>query len=105
VTAESFAKWKADRKAKERMAEDTAAKKKAEDLKKFKAGIKTGVTLSGKDLFDFNPEWANEGEEEDAMEVYQRQESDGEEPSIGTSMVQDSELFESQFEGLESDQD
>lgn len=42
--------------------------------------MKSGMTFSGKELFDFNPEWAGDGEEDDgAMDAsaYMR-ENDGE---------------------------
>ncbi|KAI9094600.1 hypothetical protein DFS34DRAFT_566546, partial [Phlyctochytrium arcticum] len=71
VTAESFAKWKKERK--EREAADMAAegKRKKEAYDKLKAGMKSGMTFSGRELFDFNPEWAvDEDEDEGAIDVY-----------------------------------
>ena len=72
VTSESFAKWRAERNDREMLAEEAAAKKKQDDFKKMKAGMKTGVTFSGKDLFDFNPEWAggDADGEDNAMDEY-----------------------------------
>ncbi|KAJ3041078.1 hypothetical protein HDV00_009978 [Rhizophlyctis rosea] len=80
VTAESFAKWKADRKAREAEVAKDAAKAKQEAYDKMKAGMKSGMAFSGRELFDFNPDWA-EGDMDDdegAMDVYVREESDQE---------------------------
>lgn len=71
VTAESFAEWKKSRKDRDALLESEAQKKKSEEYKRYKAGMKTGMTFSGKELFDFNPEWANALEEDDAMDNYQ----------------------------------
>ncbi|KAI8839946.1 hypothetical protein BC829DRAFT_403525 [Chytridium lagenaria] len=79
ITDESFAKWKKERKA--RLAEEEAkrAKEKADAFKKFKAGVKSGMAFSGKELFDFNPELANNYDDDDgAMDLYIRDESDHE---------------------------
>ena len=66
VTAESFAKWKQERVEKrERQMNDTR-KAKAEAMAKMKQGLKnTGMVFSGRDMFEFNPDWANDGEEGD----------------------------------------
>lgn len=53
-------------------------KKKQEEYKKMRAGMKTGMTFSGKELFDFNPEWAQDGEDDGAMDGYDRDGSDHE---------------------------
>ena len=110
VTAESFAKWKAERKARE--ASDLAAnlKKKQEEYKKMRAGMRTGMAFSGKELFDFNPEMAKDGDEDDgAMEGYEREisendELDGQEEKIKVWEVQEValEMFED-LDGLEGD--
>jgi DRG Family Regulatory Proteins, Tma46 len=78
VTAESFAVWKAQRNEREEMEESMAKKKKAEEFKKMKAGMKSGVAFSGKDLFDFNPQWAQDQDDLDAVDEYERQASDEE---------------------------
>ncbi|KAJ3295355.1 hypothetical protein HK104_002772 [Borealophlyctis nickersoniae] len=83
VNAETFAKWKADRKAREALEKSEASKKKKEAFDKMKAGMKSGMSFSGRELFDFNPEWAGEGDDDDAMDVYVREESDGEEGVSG----------------------
>ena len=57
VTAETFAKWKKERKEREANAEAEQSKKKQEEYKKMRAGMKSGMTFSGKELFDFNPDW------------------------------------------------
>ena len=66
VTAESFAKWKQERVEKrERQMNDTR-KAKAEAMAKMQQGLKnTGMVFSGRDMFEFNPDWANDGEEGD----------------------------------------
>ena len=80
VTAESFAKWKKERKEREKETADENARQKADAFKKMKAGLKSGMIFSGKELFDFNPDWAVDGGEDDnAMESYERQDSDHEE--------------------------
>ncbi|KAJ3071587.1 hypothetical protein HK102_006404 [Quaeritorhiza haematococci] len=79
VTYESFEKWKKERKAKQATEQEAAAKKKAEAYKQFRSGMKTGLAFSGRELFDFNPEWANDGDDEEgAMDVYVRDENDSE---------------------------
>ena len=78
VTAESFAEWKKSRKDRDALVESEAQKKKSEEYKRLKAGMKTGMTFSGKELFDFNPEWADAIEEDGAMDKYEVQ-SDSEE--------------------------
>ena len=105
MTAESFAKWKADRKSKETQELEELAKKKASEFQRMKAGMKTGMVFSGKDLFDFNPEWADHGDDE-AMETYERQESDHEENEVLAKQEKpvDQDLFgDDQLEGLDSE--
>lgn len=37
---------------------------------KLKAGIKSGIRVSGKDMFDFNPHWAIDADgEENALDI------------------------------------
>ncbi len=81
ITEATFKKWKQDRKAKQAEEEAKLAKEKQEAFKKFRAGVKSGMAFSGKELFDFNPELAKaaDGEDEDgAMDVYEREDSDHE---------------------------
>ncbi|KAI8618844.1 hypothetical protein BC830DRAFT_1061015 [Chytriomyces sp. MP71] len=80
ITDETFAKWKADRKAKQTEDDDKKAKDKAEAFKKLRSGLKSGMAFSGKELFDFNPDWAVAGDEEEdgAMDFYEREDSDHE---------------------------
>ncbi|KND04459.1 uncharacterized protein SPPG_00188 [Spizellomyces punctatus DAOM BR117] len=77
VTAESFAAWKADRKAREKAEAEAQSKKKKDAYDKYKAGMKSGMTFSGRELFDFNPEWAigDQDDEDGAMEEYLRDDS------------------------------
>jgi len=77
VTLESFMMWK-----KRKLQEKKQAAKKEQDkkLKEFKAGNKIG--LSGRDMFTFNPELANEMsayDEGDEYVSYSRDESNTEE--------------------------
>ncbi|KAI8994305.1 hypothetical protein BC832DRAFT_424947 [Gaertneriomyces semiglobifer] len=88
VTAESFAKWKAERKAREDAETSETTKKKKEAYEKHRAGMKSGMAFSGKELFDFNPDWAHDSDEDEgAMEAYEREESDSEDakPAAGPS--------------------
>jgi hypothetical protein len=103
-------------------------KKKQEEYKKMRAGMKSGMTFSGKELFDFNPDWAKGGDDEDgAMDVYGREEPDnaqenGEESSAEALLAAGVEkikvwddkpdvevsldVFENEeFEGLDDDED
>lgn len=71
--------------------EQDAAKKKSEAFKKMKAGMKVGMAFSGKDLFDFNPEWADAGDD-NAMDYYEREGSDNEaelNAEAGSSLLPD----------------
>lgn len=66
-------------------------------MARMKAGQKTGMKFSGKDMFDFNPDWANEGDD-DAMDEYIIQEQDDEmEISRGVSAAS--------LEDIQDDQD
>lgn len=75
MTWESFTKWKSDRKARQRADEDAELKRKEEAYKQYKSG-KAGMQFSGRELFDFNPEWADAGDADDAMDVYEREPSE-----------------------------
>jgi hypothetical protein len=117
VTFETFKKWKEDRKSKQKAEEEAERKKKEEAYKQYKSG-KAGMQFSGRELFDFNPEWAAAGDDE-AMEIYEREPSehgDDETPSseplydpsagAGPSQVPVSEeLFEEDLEGLDIEDD
>ena len=73
MNAETFAQWKKDRVTREELELSSQARKKQEAFNKMKAGMKTGMAFSGKDLFDFNPDWAaDQGDDDDAMEFYER---------------------------------
>lgn len=85
VTAESFAVWKAQRNERDALLEEENKKKKQDEFKKMKAGLKTGVLFSGKDLFDFNPEWAKDQDDMDAVDEYERQGSDDEGAKAGSN--------------------
>ncbi|KAJ3218215.1 hypothetical protein HK099_005158 [Clydaea vesicula] len=128
ITEESFMKWKAERKRRQKAEDDLAMKKKSEAI--HKVG-KAGLSFSGKELFDFNPDWAQGGfDEEDAMDIKIRgsDEEDNEEEdeiskgindlklkgqnSIGNSWEVidsnniDEDLFEEEdLEGLDDDDD
>ncbi|KAI8820960.1 uncharacterized protein EV422DRAFT_47391 [Fimicolochytrium jonesii] len=112
VTATSFAAWKADRKQREAAEQESESKRKKEAYDKYKAGMKTGMAFSGKELFDFNPDWAVGDEDEDAMDEYIRGESDHEEENAAAASPSadadaavgvDENLFEEEMEGLEDD--
>ena len=118
ITYESFMKWKQERKTRQAAEADAATKAKAEAYKAFKAGSKTGMAFSGKELFDFNPDWAKGGEDEEgAIDDYTREEYEEEqpeEPSDDQTLPEietleivendvDDELFDD-LEGLEDDE-
>jgi len=85
VTAESFAAWKADRKA--RATADEKARVRAREVE-YRAGRLAGM-VSGRDLFVFNPDIFKDDEE--AMEVdYSKRE---EQEVGGEDMVNDASLF------------
>ena len=76
VTLESFTEWKKHRLDK-REAEETVKRKLKE--KQFQAGKSQG--MSGRDLFEFNPDWAEDSEEEDDyfdLSEYNREEAEKE---------------------------
>ncbi|KAJ3103403.1 hypothetical protein HDU96_009287 [Phlyctochytrium bullatum] len=89
INEESFAKWKRERKERAAAEEAKKAKEKAEAYKKFRAGVKSGMAFSGKELFEFNPELAKDDMDDDgAMDFYVRDdESDHEQenndPALG----------------------
>lgn len=100
VTAESFAKWKADRK--ERQELETLAKERSKE-----ADIRAGklLNLSGRDLFTYNPEIyaISEGEDEgeEALDVGQHT-KDSEEEDVD---IQDESVFlDEELENLEIDE-
>ncbi|KAI9207463.1 translation machinery-associated protein 46 [Polychytrium aggregatum] len=78
VTYESFQKWKEERKARLKAEEDDALRKRMDAFKQLKSGGKPSMQFSGRELFEFNPEMANTGDDEDAMDEYVRDESDHE---------------------------
>lgn len=66
VTAASFAKWKLERTLKREALELTQRKAKQDAMSKMKQGLKnTGMVFSGRDMFEFNPDWAHAGDEDD----------------------------------------
>ena len=66
VTAATFAAWKKDRVAKKEKQERETRSAKADAMAKLKAGLKnTGMVFSGRDMFEFNPQWAAAGDDED----------------------------------------
>lgn len=75
VTAETFLKWKADRKAK---AEAETRQREREKEAQIKAGKM--LHISGRDLFMYNPEMFAEGDDDEAMDVdyTRREEEEGE---------------------------
>ncbi|KAH6575922.1 hypothetical protein BASA61_004806 [Batrachochytrium salamandrivorans] len=101
VTADSFAKWKAERKEREKRENDELMKNKMEEFKKMKAGMKTGMSFSGKELFDFNPEGMQaDGDDEDAVDDYDGYYGRGGEDEGTVEVAED--LF-ADVDGLEDD--
>lgn len=88
LTLESFLQWK-KRKIEERKSK--LAKEEAEKKAEFKAGRNVG--LSGRDMFTFNPELAQDNAYDDgevAYELYQRE--DDEEEGSGTTQIREIRL-------------
>ncbi|KAI9350496.1 hypothetical protein DFJ73DRAFT_776728 [Zopfochytrium polystomum] len=83
ITDATFAAWKESRKARQQQEQEALAKEKLEAFKKQRAGMRTGMALSGRELFDFNPELAkaDAGDEDGAMEFYEREDQDDEQPA------------------------
>lgn len=80
VTLESFLAWK-KRKIMER--KDKQAKEEEKKLKDFKSGRQFGI--SGREMFSFNPELANDGEMEDgdiAFDSYTRDDDNDDDLTI-----------------------
>ncbi|KAJ3329987.1 hypothetical protein HDU76_006715 [Blyttiomyces sp. JEL0837] len=90
INDETFKKWKADRKARQKEEDEKLAKEKQDAFKKFRSGMKTGMSFSGKELFDFNPELARDlegGDEDGAMDFYERDgESDHDDDQVATAV-------------------
>lgn len=95
VTAESFAKWKADRKAKQ-AAEDSKKSKSRE------AEIRAGrlANMSGRDLFTYQPDLFAVDDDEEAMEVdyTKREDTDQEDNAVDASVFLDESLENLQIE-------
>ena len=96
VTAETFKQWKAARQQREELLLQKELLQKQDEFKKMKAGIKTGMTFSGRELFDFNPALNADDDELDAMDVYDRQDS----PSIDDVTVSHELFALEDLEGL-----
>jgi hypothetical protein len=105
VTAESFAKWKADRKAKAEAEERQREKEKENQIKAGKM-----LHVSGRDLFMYNPDMFMAGDDDEAMDVdYTRREEDGDDDDDDEGFVvenvDESAFLEEDFENLEIEDD
>jgi ssDNA-binding Zn-finger/Zn-ribbon topoisomerase 1 len=88
VTAESFAKWKEDRKAKQVAEEKAAAKKREAEIKSGRYNL-----LSGRDLFTYQPDLFTGGDDDEAMDVdYTQREEEQEEQPVNASVFLDESL-------------
>lgn len=98
VTAESFAKWKLDRKAKQEAEEKALAKKKEAEVKSGRFNM-----ISGRELFTYQPDLFMGGDDDEAMEVdYTQREEEGEE----TPQPMDESVFlDESLENLEIEDD
>lgn len=99
VTAESFAKWKADRKAK-------AAAEEAKKSKSREADLRAGrlTNMSGRDLFTYQPDMFLGGDDDEAMEVdYTKREDSGEEQD--GDAIDASVFLDESLENLQIDDD
>ena len=74
VTLESFNEWKLNRVAKWAAEESSKQKQKEAALKAGKS-----INMSGRDYFDFNPDWNKDdgGDEEDAFDFTQYRNAEG----------------------------
>jgi hypothetical protein len=72
VTHASFLEWKKQRVEKQVDLDLKNRETKQEAVKKMKAGMKTGIKVSGKDMFDFNPDWANNDDDDidDSIDIF-----------------------------------
>ena len=68
VSQESFEKWKSNRINIQQNVLEKELKTKKDAVQKLKIGMKSGIRLSGKDMFDFNPDLIQD-EEDDDMDV------------------------------------
>lgn len=104
VTAESFLKWKSDRKAKQE-AEDRVREREKE------AQIKAGKMLhaSGRDLFTYNPDMFMVADDDEAMDVdYTQREDDNQPEEYGNEEgieLDESAFLDEDLENLQIDED
>lgn len=79
VTLETFNAWKTKVKKQAEEAAKESEKRKRDAFAKQKAGLRSGMTFSGRELFEFNPELAEDaGDDDGAMEAYERDEENKE---------------------------
>lgn len=70
MTAESFLKWKTERLERKQTILDQAQKAKQDALSKLKSGFKnTGMVFSGRDMFEFNTDWAEMDDDDEGYEL------------------------------------
>lgn len=106
VTAETFLKWKADRKAK---AEAEERQREREKEAQIKAGKM--LHISGRDLFMYNPEMFAAGDDEEAMDVdyTRREEEEGEAQGHANGLeaddVDETAFLDEDLENLEIDEE
>ncbi|PJF19067.1 hypothetical protein PSACC_01118 [Paramicrosporidium saccamoebae] len=103
VTAESFLKWKADRKAKQELEERQREKEKESQIKAGKM-----LHASGRDLFMYNPEMFMVDDDEEAMDVdYTRREDDEMEEiasEVVDELVDEDAFLDEDLENLDIDE-
>ncbi len=87
VTAETFAKWKKDRKERQELEAKSRASKREAD---YRAGRLAGM-VSGRDLFVFNPDLFKDDDEAMEVDYTAREASDHEEDEVE---VNDASLFQ-----------
>ena len=87
ITYETFAAWKAKRKALESQQAEKERLEKEAAYKRSREGAKVGITFSGREMFEFSPEMAlSTDAEEGGYDVYDREDSDHEEEENGTKV-------------------
>ncbi|KAH9362197.1 hypothetical protein HPB48_002175 [Haemaphysalis longicornis] len=85
ITLETFLAWK---KAKIREKQDSEQKERDRKRDEFKAGRSIGASLSGRDMFTFRPELADEdGQDEEGEEAYDLSRFEGEEDGTQSSSI------------------
>ncbi len=100
VTEDSFLIWKKNRLLVKNDLFEKELKSKKDAVSRLKIGMKSGIRLSGKDMFDFNPDLlVDDGLDDDVMDLQLtesvepsvEQEEQVDEPSVDEPSVEEQE--------------